>query len=447
LSGRFAGERAVVLGLGVSGEAGARALLEEGAEVRVTDERPREELAAAEALEGLGATVLAGGHDPRHLDGATLVVASPGVPPSAPVLGWARERGLPVWGELELGARLATAPYLAVTGTNGKSTTTAMIASSLRAAGLDAVACGNVGHPFPAAAREGRAALVVEASSFQLAFQESFRPRVSVLLNLAPDHLDWHGTFEAYAAAKARIYASQSTGDAHVGNRDDAAAAAVSARAPCERLWFRAAEPDEGEAGFVDGELVARIRGEARLGRPGAIRTGAPENAAAAAAAALAFGCDPAAVAAGLAAFEPLPHRGEEVAAAAGVRFVDDSKATNVHAALAAIARCPGAVLIAGGVAKGVDLSPLGDAAADLSGVVAVGEAAGEIAALFEGRVPTRKAGSIEEAVRVAFDLAPRPGTVLLAPACASWDMFRDYAERGERFAAAASAIAGGNGG
>ena len=166
----------------------------------------------------------------RTWTGATLVVTSPGVPQDAPILTWARERGIPVWGELELGARLCDVPYLAVTGTNGKTTTTGLIASCLRAAGHDAVACGNIGHPFPLAAREGHDVLVVEASSFQLRFVETFHPKVSVLLNLAPDHLDWHGSEQAYVEAKRNIVRAQGEGDTHVGNRDDARAAAVSAR-------------------------------------------------------------------------------------------------------------------------------------------------------------------------------------------------------------------------
>src|SRR5206468_6184206 len=157
-----------------------------------------------------------GGHRPEHLDGITLVVASPGVPPGAPIIAWAHGRGVPLWSELELGARLCRVPYVGVTGTNGKTTTVEMLAAMMRAAGVVARACGNVGYPFSLAAREeGLDALAVEASSFQLAFQETFHPEVSVLLNVAPDHLDWHGTLEAYVAAKAMIYAHQGAGDIH----------------------------------------------------------------------------------------------------------------------------------------------------------------------------------------------------------------------------------------
>lgn len=443
MSGSFRDRRVVVVGAGVAGTAAAEALVVEGADVLVSEARPPGELDSLPRLRELGVEVAAGGHDPSHLDGATLVVTSPGVPQDAPVLAWAAERGVPVWGELELGARLCDVPYLAVTGTNGKTTTTGLIASCLRSAGHDAMACGNIGHPFPLAVREGHDVLVVEASSFQLRFVETFHPRVSVLLNLAPDHLDWHGSERAYSEAKRNIVRAQGEGDTHVGNRDDARAAAVSAEAPCPVVWFRRGAPDEGEVGYVDGMLVSGDAGTESLGPVDGERAGYREDAAAAAAACLAFGVSPEAIRRGIASFTPAHHRGEVVAMVDGVRFVDNSKATNVHAALAALDGVDGAVLIAGGRAKGVDLSPLRSRADRLAGVVAIGESASEIESVFDGLVPVRRAGSIEEATGEALALAPRPGTVLLAPACASWDMFRDYAERGDRFAAAARALMG----
>jgi UDP-N-acetylmuramoylalanine--D-glutamate ligase len=441
VSGRFDGERAVVIGAGVAGSSAARVLAAEGASVRVSEARPRSELSSADALAADGIEVLTGGHELAHLDDATLVVTGPGVPERAPVLDWARVRGLPVWSEMELGARLADAPYLAITGTNGKTTTTAMIEACLRADGIEAVACGNIGRPFPEAAREGHEALVVECSSFQLRMQESLHPRVSVLLNLAPDHLDEHGTFEAYADAKARIFRRQGPGDVHVGNRDDDAAAARSRTAPCDIVWFRSGVPGAGEVGYDAGELVSQVG--PRPERMGAV-SGTPGqrcDAAAAAAASIAFGATVTAVRDGLAGFEVAPHRGQVAAVVDGVRFVDDSKATNVHAALAALDGVDDAVLIAGGRAKGVDLSPLATRAPRLRAVIAIGEAAPDIARVFEGLRPVHAAGSIEHAVRAAYDLARPGGCVLLAPACASWDQFRDYAERGDRFAAAARGL------
>jgi UDP-N-acetylmuramoylalanine--D-glutamate ligase len=436
----FVGERVLVVGLGVAGRAAARVLAEEGAQVRVTEERA--EAAGAAEIRGLGVEVLTGGHEPWHLDGVTAVVASPGVPEGAPVLRWAADRGVAIWSELDVGARLCHVPFVAVTGTNGKSTTTMMVAMMMQAAGLDAAACGNIGHAFSLAAREGHAALAVEASSFQLRFHHWLHPRVSVLLNVAKDHIDWHGSFERYAEAKARVYERQNEDDVHVGNADDDRGREISAGAPCRVVWFRMGPPGDGEVGFVGRELVARMDGEAALGTPVSDAVGFRADAAAAAAAALSFGLPPGPVAGGLRRTHPLPHRGEEVARVGSVTFLDDSKATNVHAALHALSGRHDVVLIAGGVAKGVDLSPLAEAAPALAAVVAVGEAAPEIAMLFESTVVVSKAGSIEEAVREAFELAPQGGTVLLAPACASWDMFRDYAERGERFAEAARRLA-----
>ena len=441
MSGAFAGERVVVIGAETAGTAAAQVLEDEGADVAVSDARPLAEIGTAPELLALGIRVDAGGHEPSHLDGASIVVASPGVPPDSPVLAWAAERGIPIWGELELGARLCGIPYVAVTGTNGKTTTTGMIAAILRAGGLDALACGNIGYPFPTAARESHQALVVEASSFQLRFTETFHPVVSVLLNLAPDHLDWHGSLDAYVDAKRRVFSRQSAGDTHVGNADDPAAAALSGEARCPVVWFRLDAPDDGEVGYRGADLVSRIGGDVTLARIEDKRRGYRADATAAASAALAFGVEPDAIRVGLATYAPPRHRGEVVAEVAGVRFVDDSKATNVHAALAALDAVRDAVLIAGGRAKGVDLSPLTARVDRLAGVVAIGEAAPELVGIFADLVPTRAAESIEEATRLAFEGAPRGGVVVLAPACASWDMFRDYEERGDRFTAAARAL------
>jgi UDP-N-acetylmuramoylalanine--D-glutamate ligase len=264
---------------------------------------------------------------------------------------------------------------------------------------------------------------------------------VSALLNLAPDHLDEHGSFEAYASAKARIFHRQGRGDTHVGNRDDAAAAERSSTAHCDVAWFRAGSPEEGEVGYDGPTLVARHAGRSDALGDVAGTPGLRADDAAAAASALAFGASPAAVTAGLASFEPAPHRGQVVAVVDDVPFIDDSKATNVHAALAAIGGAEDAVLIAGGRAKGVDLSPLARGADRLRAVVAIGEAAPELERVFGDVRPVRVASSIEEAVQIAAGLARRGGCVLLAPACASWDQFRDYTERGDRFAEAARAL------
>jgi UDP-N-acetylmuramoylalanine--D-glutamate ligase len=450
--GAFAGERAVVVGFGASGRAAARVLRDEGAMVLVTEAKPLAGMAAdaerTEEIAALHLDVRWGGHRPEHLDGATLLVVSPGVPERAPVIGWARTRSIPVWSELEVGARLCRVPIVAVTGTNGKTTTVEMVAAAMRAAGMDARACGNVGYPFSLAAREPADALAVEASSFQLRFHETLHPNVSILLNVAPDHLDWHGSFAAYAAAKQRIFANQTGTDVHVGNRDDAEAARISRRAACDVRWFGWGEPPRRGVGVVDGHVVgaAGETGSAPIDL-GAVLATAPGSfamdAAAAAAAGLAFGLPAEAVRAAVSSARPLAHRGSVVATVGSVAFVDDSKATNPHAALASLEGVRDAVLIAGGLAKGVDLSPLAAAAPALSGVVAIGEAAPVIAAVFDGLVPVRRAASMEEAVGEALEMAPAGGTVILAPACASQDMFRDYRERGDRFSAAARVLQG----
>jgi UDP-N-acetylmuramoylalanine--D-glutamate ligase len=439
----FAGTHVLVLGAGVAGRAAAAALAAEGATVRMSDTGEADDVGDLGDLRTAGIDVRLGGHRPDDLDGIDLVVTSPGIPPTAPVFGWVADRGLEVWGELELGARLATAPYIAVTGTNGKTTATGMIASCLRAAGIDTAACGNIGFPFTTAARAGFQALVVEVSSFQLSRQRAFHPRVSVLLNLAPDHLDHHGSLETYRAAKASVFALQRDEDVHVGNADDPAARAVSETASCTRRWFRMGGPDDDTVGYRDGVLTAIVdRRTVAFGAIDDSRAGYREDAAAAAAAALAFGVATEAVTAGLAAYDPPAHRGEEVVVVDDVRFLDNSKATNVHAALAAIGGVDDAVLIAGGRAKGQDLAPLLRGVAHLRAVVAIGEATDALLDVFGERVVVERAASIEDATRRAFVLAGRPGTVLLAPACASWDQFTSYAERGDRFAVAARSLA-----
>ena len=468
MTGAFTDMRAVVVGFGVSGRAAATVLAEEGASVLVTETRSLDDLRARasapadreeEALLTVpaGVEVASGGHRPEHLDGADVVVVSPGVPEHAAIVEWALRAGIPVWSELEIGAQLCRVPIVAITGTNGKTTTVEMVASMLRAAGLVARACGNVGYPFSLAARETHDALAVEASSFQLRFQETLQPRVSVLLNLAPDHLDWHGSFQSYAEAKARIFARQSPPDVHIGNRTDVVASDVSRTAPCIVRWFTSGPPEDGEVGVEGERVVARIAAAAGIAMHGPSRAsdadlGTPRShvpafmtdAAAAAAAALAFGVQADAVREAVESFTPLPHRGAVVAEVDSIRFIDDSKATNPHAALAALEGLDRVVLIAGGVAKGVDLSPLAQAAPRLESVVAIGEAAPTIAGIFRGSVPVDLASSIEEAVEIAFQRCPRNGSIVLAPACASQDMFRDYRERGRRFAAAAATLARG---
>jgi UDP-N-acetylmuramoylalanine--D-glutamate ligase len=443
--------RALVIGLGASGRAAARLLLDAGVSVMLSDDR--DDHPAAEAARADGFEVALGRPSVELLDDRTdLVVPSPGVPEGAPVLRAAVDRDLPIWSEPELAFRLHPRRLLAVTGTNGKTSTTELLTAMIAAGGTTAVPCGNIGTPLSTAVltAPAEATLVAELSSFQLRFAHQLRPVVGVVLNLAPDHLDWHPDLAAYGQAKARIWQAQTTGDWAVANADDRTTIALAERyAPADVARFSASGPVALGVGVEDGQLVARFPQGAGPEGPivdvGAFGT-APHhraNGAAAACAALLAGTEPAAVAAAARSFRPGPHRFEPVARTAdGIRFVDDSKATNPHAAAAALRAAGSSVWIAGGLSKGVDLGPLAAELADVRAAVLIGAAAAELTGICEDAgVPAHHSGSIEEAVAVASELA-RPGdTVLLAPACASFDQFRDYAERGERFAAAARAI------
>jgi UDP-N-acetylmuramoylalanine--D-glutamate ligase len=427
----------------VTGLAAARALLELGAEVTVTesgDDHVVVERAAR--LRAAGATVHLGGHDIGSLT-AGVAVVSPGIAPFAPVVAELEARGIEVVGEIELAHQLARCDLLAVTGTNGKTTTTTLLAAMLAEGGIETIAAGNIGLPLvEAVGRVGEGgAVAVEVSSFQLDAIRSFRPKVAVLLNLAEDHTDWHGSFDAYSSAKARIVANQSATDAFVVNADDPHAMAIAARAPSRVVPFSTVGvPDEG-IGFEHGMLTWRgteivARDEVPL--PGVAGL---EDAAAAAGAALEYGVEPAAVARALRGFTPLAHRLQVVAEVGGVTYIDDSKATNPHATLAALRGMSGVVLIAGGRAKNIDLTPLADAAESLSAVVALGEAAAEIEAVFGDFVTVERVSSMRAAVERARARAAPGGSVLLSPACASLDMYESYAARGDDFARAVMSV------
>jgi UDP-N-acetylmuramoylalanine--D-glutamate ligase len=450
--GRLPGiERALVVGLGASGTAAARVLARADVEVVMVDDAP--DHPAAERLRTEGFEVLLG-RAPVEAFGPDidLVVPSPGVPEHAPVLIAAAERQVPVWSEPELAWRLYPRRLFAVTGTNGKTSVTELLAAMLQAGGVAAVACGNIGTPMCDAAANAAAdtVLVAELSSFQLRFTGTLRPEIGVLLNLAPDHLDWHGDLAAYGSAKARLWEAQRPGDWAVANADDPRTMELLERhAPAGRASFSATHEVPLGVGRRDTHLVAVLPSDAatveqpllpldRLAPPLADHVVA--NVAAAACAAAFGGVPPDAIADAAAAFRPGRHRYETVVTDEhGVRFVDDSKATNVHAAIAALNAAAPVVWIAGGTAKGVSLAPLGDHLGNVRAAVLIGEAADELEEICARRgVPALRAASIEEAVERAAVLAEPGDTVLLAPACASFDQFRDYAERGDRFAAAA---------
>jgi UDP-N-acetylmuramoylalanine--D-glutamate ligase len=434
----------LVVGFGVSGRAAARRLVARGDTVVVVDDRPAVGAAEEAGAIGVELVVAPDAHRTgRLVAAADLAVVSPGVPVGHPLLVAAAAAGVPVISEVELGARLLgdrgdDAPRLvAITGTNGKTSVTTLVRDALLASGVDAVAAGNIGVPLvDAVDGPGDGVVVVEVSSFQLQLTERFRPGVSCWLNLSPDHLDWHPTYEHYRDAKARIWANQGPGDTVVVNADDAVVVAAAARRPAgSRLVTFSTGPDADWCQRDDvlvgptGPLLAATDLARSLPHDRA-------NALAAAAVATAAGATPDGIRAALRRSAPLPHRVALVAASGGVTWYDDSKATTPASVIAAVAGFDSVVLIAGGRNKGLDLAELAATAPPVRHVVAIGEASASVAAAFAGRVPVECAGSMAEAVTVAA-VAARPGdAVVLSPGATSFDWYRGYAERGEHFAA-----------
>jgi UDP-N-acetylmuramoylalanine--D-glutamate ligase len=421
--------KALVVGAAVSGRAARRLLLNDGHDVVVYD-------AAPEAVAGLEAGV-SGDWDPAFLDGVHLTVVSPGVPQHAPPIRDSAGAGIPVWSEVELAARRLTVPYGAVTATNGKTTITEAAAAMLVASGVKAEPVGNIGSPLSDAVGGDHEVLVVEVSSFQLRFIDEFHPVAAVLLNVAPDHLDWHGSYEDYLAAKRRIHLRQGPGDLLVYDGDDpgAAQAVAGARAdirPVSGLRRMAGGGPDGPVLWMD-DAAVEIGDLA--GRDPALLV----DLAAAGCLARRLGADPAGVAEAARDFVPGRHRREEIGEWDGVLWVNDSKATNPHAAAAAIRAFPSVVLIAGGRNKGLDVAALAAEPA-VRYVVGIGEAGPEIVAAAD-RGST--AEGISDAVALADGIARRGDTVLLAPGCASFDQFGSYGERGEAFRAAVLARKG----
>jgi UDP-N-acetylmuramoylalanine--D-glutamate ligase len=468
------GLRVVVAGLGLSGFAAADALHERGAVVVGVDggdpvaSRPLRERAGI--LEVLGVDVRLGAEHVLDLPSGEppdLVVTSPGWRPDQPLLVAAQEAGVPVWGEVELAWRMrapeGAAPWLAVTGTNGKTTTVNMLASILRAAGLRATSAGNVGTPILEAVLhpDPYDVIAVELSSFQLHWSHSLAPHASACLNVAPDHLDWHGSLEAYAAAKGRVY--ENTKVACVYNVQDPVTERLVRDADvqegCRAVGFTLGTPAPSMVGLVDDVLADRAFVEQRrtsaaeLATMADLKGDAPSvaphyvaNALAAAALARAYGVSPLAVRDGLRSFRPDPHRIAEVATVAGVRFVDDSKATNPHAASSSLRAFEHVVWVAGGLLKGADVEQLvQEVAGRLRGAVLLGADRVRIADALARHAPdvpvvevvSTDTGAMDEVVAQAAALAEPGDVVLLAPAAASMDMFTDYGARGDAFAEA----------
>jgi UDP-N-acetylmuramoylalanine--D-glutamate ligase len=457
--------RVVVAGFGVSGFAAADNLTHVGAQVVALDESDAGDRAErAELLNVLGADVRLGSGTTATLpDGVDLVVTSPGWRPSAPLLAQARERGVPIWGEVELAWRLRdphrSAPWLVVTGTNGKTTTVQMLDNILRAHGLRSVAAGNVGLPIVEAVMDPTPydVIAVELSSFQLHYTYSMAAESAAVLNVAEDHLDWYASFDDYVADKARIY--ERVQRACVYNVEDPVTEQMVRDADVQEgaraIGFTLGTPDVGMLGVVDGILADRAfvderrTSAAELGTVADLPSAAPHviaNALAAAGLARAHGVPPSAVRAGLRAFQPDGHRIAEVAVVDGVGYVDDSKATNPHAAQSSLGAYRPVVWVAGGLAQGARFDDLVVAVRDrLRAVVLLGQDRDVIAAALSRHAPDVPVIVIEggdtavmdRVVGAAAQVAQSGDTVLLAPGCASMDMFADYGARGDAFAEA----------
>jgi len=401
--------RVLVLGLARSGRAAVTALAAQGVAVVAHDASEKADISALP-----GAEVHLGSWDDGVLEGVGLVVKSPGIPGTAAPVQAARARDVPVISEIELGARLLSNPIVGVTGTNGKTTTTALLGAILEASGCNVEVAGNIGKPLTSliGTVEDDAWIVCELSSFQLEDVDTLRPRVAVLTNLEPDHIDRHGTFDAYAEAKLRAFARQRPGDVAVVPRGFG--------------------PVPGSARRVEFSVDDPLPAELRI--PGAHNR---ENAAAATAAALAIGVPDEAIARALEAFPGVEHRIEEVATADGVLYVNDSKATNAAAALRALASFPGRRkhVILGGRGKDEPYDVLAAAFEPGDRAYLIGEAAEEIAAALDAaHVPYVRAGTLDVALSEAAAAASESAVVLLSPACASFDQFESFEQRGEEF-------------
>ncbi len=438
----------VIVGLARSGAAAARMLADRGERVIGVDSgRPE----GAERLAELGVEVILDGDGVEALGGARCVVKSPGVPATAPAVLAARERGIAVLGELELAWRLLPNRFCAVTGTNGKTTVAELLGEVWRAAGEPVAVAGNVGTPLASLVGEleADATVICEASSFQLEDTEAFAPECGVLLNIAPDHLDRHPTIEDYLAAKLRLFANQGNDDVCVYNGSDPALAGVDLGGCGRRIAFCRSAGDSDDCQATLAGPVLELWGEPLVERDRISLLGAhnAENAAAAAAAAAAMGIEREAIAAGLTAFGGVAHRLERVAEIDDVLFVDDSKATNVAAAEAALRSFEGGVhAILGGSLKGGGFGALAEPVRErCAACYLIGEAAGalerDLAPAFACGVGHRRFAGLAEAVAAAAEAAAPGEVVLLAPACASFDAYRDYEARGEHFHALVEAL------
>lgn len=446
------GKKITVIGLGKSGFSAAKWLSRQGADVTVSDVKEAGELdpGVTGELVRLGVTLQTGGHGRETLLGSDLIVVSPGVPHDMEPLSAARSRGIPILGELELASRWIDIPLLAVTGTNGKSTVTSLLGSLVRNAGYKTFVGGNIGTPLIDYVADGEKAdfAVVEVSSFQLDTAERFSPHIALLLNITPDHLDRYRGYEEYERSKLSIFRNQGPGHFAILNDDDERLSRFEPSGPAVLRYGM--EHRENRHAWVEGDRLLALGMDGKrvpfdlkdFALPGRHNR---ENLMGVVLAGMALGIEHGVIRETIRSFRGLPHRIERVGRFKGVSFYDDSKATNVDAALRSILSFEGqVVLIAGGRHKGADYGPLVSAAKGrVRKAVLMGESTSLMAEAFRGEVPFELAQDMQDAVSRAFSSARRDDVVLLAPACSSFDMYRDYAQRGRVFRQAVEELGG----
>ena len=445
------GKRVLVVGLGRSGVSSALFLKAHGARVTVSDAKAEDELRdQIPILLEQGITVETGGHGERTFRGQDLIVVSPGVPVDAPPLTQARALGEPVIGEVELAAQFLPGPIIGITASNGKTTTTTLTGEIIKAGGFPTLVGGNIGTPAISLVADAKpeTVIVLEVSSFQLETIQSFRPKVAVISNITPDHLDRHRTFQAYAEAKARIFENQQSSDFAVLNADDPTCVEMQSRIKAQVFWFsRKREVDQG-TWVCDGEIVFRsseirlaVMPVSEIPLKGSHNL---ENVLAAVCAAVLMGCDPERIRGAVQAFRAVEHRLEFVASVRGVQYFNDSKATNVDATIKALESFPANIhLILGGKDKGSDYTVLNDLLRQrVKKVYTIGAAAAKIESEIRSAADIVHAETLQSALKRAAATAVAGDVVLLAPACASFDQFKSYEHRGRVFKDAVRALA-----
>ncbi|MGC2451054.1 MAG: UDP-N-acetylmuramoyl-L-alanine--D-glutamate ligase [Candidatus Sulfotelmatobacter sp.] len=446
------GKRALVVGLGKSGVASALFMKAHGAQVTVSDTKSGDELRnEIPVLLDHGITVETGGHGDRTFRGQDLIVVSPGVPVDAPPLVHARSLGESVIGEIELAAQFLSGPVIAITGSNGKTTTTTLMGEIMAASAFPVLVGGNIGTPAISLAERAKSetVIVLEVSSFQLETIQTFRPKIAVVLNVTPDHLDRHRTFEIYADAKARIFENQQASDFAVLNADDPTCVAMGKRTRAQVFWFSRQKEVERGAWVRDGNIVFRdASGQREILQVSEIPLkGAHnlENVLAAVCAGVLMGCTPEKIRQAVQEFKAVEHRLEFVATVDGVDYYNDSKATNVDATIKALESFPANIhLILGGKDKGSDYTVLNDLIRQrVKRIYTIGAAAAKIESQVKGAEVVH-AETLENAIRKAHSVAQPGDVVLLAPACASFDQFKSYEHRGKVFKDVVSGLASG---